>query len=77
MALLQRKLVLKKSRGMHEKHARERKALTGHQGIFIYPCYVFIAKNAWREHMWEIVCSHLSRCFISTAEQILMETCIM
>jgi hypothetical protein len=40
MALLQRKLVLKKSRGMHEKHARERKALTGHQGIFLYPCYM-------------------------------------
>jgi hypothetical protein len=37
MVLLQRKPVLKKSRGMHEKHAKEKKASTGHQGIFLYP----------------------------------------
>jgi hypothetical protein len=33
MVLLLRKLALKKSRGMHERHAREKKALIGHQGM--------------------------------------------
>lgn len=57
MVLLQRKPVLKKSKGMPEKHARERKASTGHQGIFLYSCSLH---NIYEDNTCDRLCSAIS-----------------
>jgi len=44
MVLLLRKLALKKSRGMRERHERERKALIGLQGML---CITLQGVNAY------------------------------